>query len=668
MNQILSTIRLKDRIIICSLMVVFAVLLALGIGALTEATMPPHVHSFEYHLERGEDGKFDLVGICTDEECENPVNTLDILNESESVIAKVKIESTCLTEGVMEYRFTPSGWSTTYSYEENIPALSADKTHTYVAEDTTVKDDVASVTIKCTNEGCGGEETVDISVSDLTLVETVAEATCYTPRKEIYCYNYKGTVVSFVATTVVENVPHVLNGVYVTELEIGDKVFPYGIEGVSILGFGLIGCGQSVSGSYTCEVCSQKNTVTVVREDHKYSFLADKTRVPTDINDGCAYVKCTEEDCGRLELIPLPKITVGDAYSTLVSQNQDQENQTVNYKFENDIYGFVIDENIVIPWKNHRFEFTEADVIRPTFDVDGSITLTCQNSVCSEQRVLTLPRMLEAINTTVVYYHILEKKSFTYSCPQNEYNVEYSFSYDEDWIDHTYVYSESETVKPDLLSDGIAYVRCSYEGCEKYHEIVIPKIVIEENTRIVANATEQSAAVLRYTYNNDDYGFTVTVDFNFGEPLSHDYKYSLEFTGIGFDFVGKCSQPECQEPEKREENVEVVKEEHLPTCTTNGYLLVKYERDGETYELNMTFGTELGHSYELVSETLPTMTKEGSATFVCTNDECGITETIVLPMIDLGVTAVEMPDGQICYTYNNSKYNYDLILFIRVYS
>ncbi len=666
MNEILSAIRLKDRIIIISLMVIFAVLLAVGIGAVTEATVDPHVHSFEYHLERGEDGSFDYVGVCTDEACENPVYAWDILNAEDSVVSEVKIAPTCTSDGLMKYSFTPLGETAVYTYEEKISALSPTYSHTFVAEDATIEDGSSSLTIKCTNEGCADKETLEVDVAvDMTFVEKVADATCHTPRVEKYTYNYNGVTVSVTASTEVDGIPHTLNGVYVTELQDENGYFPYGTEGIDLDVVGYLPCGYVGNGHYVCEVCEKKNNVQVQRDDHKYEFLEDMTILPTDKNEGKAYVKCTEEDCGQLKTITLPVVAPGD--DNIINRDQDREEQTVKYTYVSGDYGFVIEKEIVIPWNNHLFEYSEDDVVRPTFDKDGSVTLRCQNSVCSEYIVVTLPKMNEASNTTVAYDHILEKKTFTYLYTNTEYGFEITFSYDTSWIDHSYVYIEGETVNPDLEKDGVAYARCYYEGCPKYHEITIPKIVVDKNASNIALATEQSAALYRYSYYNREYDFTITIDFTVGEPLSHEYKYGLELNILTgkFDFVAKCDQPGCLESEIREENVPVTITEYVVSCTTDGYIVVSYERDGVIYEMPpIKQQDRLGHEYVVTNITNPTFSKEGSATLVCENEGCTEANiTIVLPKIEFGVTAFEVvpgaDDGQLYYLYSNKEYNFE---------
>ena len=78
MNEILAGIKLKDKVIIISVMAVFALLLGFGIGAITQATVDPHVHSYESHLEKDEEGNFSFVSVCTDEDCEDPVYTVAV--------------------------------------------------------------------------------------------------------------------------------------------------------------------------------------------------------------------------------------------------------------------------------------------------------------------------------------------------------------------------------------------------------------------------------------------------------------------------------------------------------------------------------------------------------------------------------------------------------------
>ncbi len=671
MSEILSAIKLKDRIIIVSVLLAFAVVLALVIGAITGATVDPHVHSFKYHIERGEDGSFDYVGVCTDSECESPVSVWDITNAEESVISEIKVAPTCTADGVMKYSFRPVGSQVTYTYEEKIPALSDSYSHTYYAEDATVKDGVSSVTFKCENEACNDEETIEISISDMTFVELVEDATCNAPKVERYSYTYKGVEVIVTTKTDVEDVPHKLNGVFVTELMDENGYLPYNTEGVNLDVVGYFPCGSVGNARFVCEVCEKENKIKVIRDDHKYEFLADKTSLPTDKNEGKAYLKCTEEDCGQLKIITLPVVVATN--DNVISRDQDKEEQTVKYTYVSGDYGFVIEEEITIPWNNHRFEFTEDCVVRPTFDKEGEVTLTCKNSSCSKIISISLPKIItegEDKNTTITYEHLLEKKVYTYLYSLAEYGIEVTFSLESEWIDHNYVYAESETVLPDLEKDGVAYVRCDFEGCPKHHVITLPKIVLDENATMVSPASEQAAAIYRYLFENSEYGINIKIDFNVGEPLSHDYKYDIVLNVLTgkFDFVGKCNQLGCEQPEIREESIEVEMEDHSATCTTDGILIIRYFKDGVEYKKTMPNGTKMGHNYVESDKIDPTFARDGSVNLVCSNEGCGESIPLILPQMDFRenieiiADVTELSAAIAKYTYVNEEYNYTLII------
>ena len=61
MGEILSAIRLKDKVTIVILMSILALLLTGSVGVVSYATR--HQHNYEYHLEKGADGEFDFVNL-----------------------------------------------------------------------------------------------------------------------------------------------------------------------------------------------------------------------------------------------------------------------------------------------------------------------------------------------------------------------------------------------------------------------------------------------------------------------------------------------------------------------------------------------------------------------------------------------------------------------------
>ena len=663
MIDLLSSIKLKDKIVIISLMLIFAIVLIVGIGAVTVATTEVHKHNFEFHIERLGEDSFVVVGDCTDKTCLDPHHSWPIDSFSNVEVT----EPTCSSAGNTRYILNTSvleGVMKTYILDEPIPKLA----HNYVGSVIVDGDGKASIEARCINESCASPKlsVKDVDVeSSLKLVDARA-ATCYSSRYEKYEYTLNGFT-EILESYIEEKVPHTLNGVYVTQYG-PEGIFRYGVEGVTLKGVEALGCGQICDGSYVCEVCEKEQVVKVSRAPHEYKYDSTLTVLPTHLSPGSAILKCSAEDCGSTKTILLPKVAVG-TNSEVIGQDVDKETQTVNYiyTYVEGSCKFVVDAEIDIPWKNHRFEYSESDVTRPTFTTNGSVILRCKNSVCSDFVIVTLPKMVEGHNTTTAFFHLLEKKTVTYSYTDSEYGFHLGFSYDEPWNDHSYVYSKDETVLPTLDANGEAYVRCYYEGCDKYHKITIPKIELgKDNVRVISDATEQAAAVARYTYENQEYGFTVTVDFNIGEPLTHNYQYRLVFDVFsGFSLVGVCNQPGCNAPEVRENNIQVTTEEHDVTCTTDGYIINRYEKDGVVYELTMPFGTAPGHKYDTempVSKTNPTWSKEGSVTIRCTNDGCEESVTLVLPKIEFGVTAFELDggvDGQLYYMYYDEKTGYE---------
>ena len=661
MNELLSIIKLKDKITIISLMVAFAAILATTIGLITQGTVDPHEHTYEYHLERVGEEKFAVVGVCTDKSCEDPKASWDVQSLSETIVTN----PTCCTPGNTRYVLTTNvleGEIKSYILDEPIAKLP----HNYVGALKTSESGATSIEAVCTNKECTSALLKIENVADANLkLEETKDATCNSDRYQKYTYTANG-ISSTVEIYVEENIAHTLNGKYVTEYMV-DGYIPYGTEGVKLDGANSLGCGESAKGSYVCQVCQETQTVNVSKANHTYEIDKNKTVLPTLSTNGSAYIWCY--DCGKSATIVLPKIVVG-SNADVISQDADKEIQTVKYNYFNDNNKYEFVAEIVIPWENHVFEYTQDDVVYPTLNSDGSLTLRCKNSACSKEIVLTLPAMKVGANTTLVSDHILEKQTYTYTYTNSEYQIELTHSYDVAWISHTYVLAENETVNPTLDSDGKAYVRCSYEGCDKHYEITIPKIQFGVNVTNVSDATELAAAVVRYTYSNSEHGFVVSFDFEVGEPLSHNYKYKIElniFTG-NFDFVGKCDQPGCATPELREENIDVIMEEVLPTCTTDGSLTVKYEKDGVLYEMTMRNGNRTGHNYVESNKVEPTLYSDGSVTLTCSNEGCGKSGNLTLPMMVFNENTYVLTDVSeqspvvMRYTYIDKRFEYVLVI------
>ena len=602
MNEFLSIIKLKDKITIISLMVVFAALLATTIGLVTQGTVDPHEHTYAYQLEKVGEGKFAVVGVCTDKSCQDPRASWAVDSLSETIVT----EPTCCQGGNTRYVLTTNvleGEVKSYILDEPIAKLP----HKYVGS-MNVSENGATIEAVCTNKGCTSSQIKIENIADSGLkLEESKDATCNSDGYQKYSYTVDGI------TSTIE----------------------VGIKGA-----------------------------------HTYEIDMNKTVLPTLSTSGSAYIECAS--CGDSATIVLPKIVVG-SNADVISQDADKETQTVKYKYFIDTKKYDFVAEIVIPWDNHAYEYTQSDVVYPTLDSDGSITLKCKNSVCSKEVVVTLPAMKIGTNTTVSGNHNAEKQTYTYTFTNTEYGIDLTYSYELDWNGHTYVYQPDETVNPTLNSDGKAYVRCSYKGCDKYHEITLPKVVIGENTTPVSSATEQDRELHKYTYNNDEYGFTITFNIPVGETLSHGYTYYIEPVGAGrFDFVGKCNQAGCTNPEVRKENVKVELEEHIPSCTDKGYIVARYvDEDGQIYETTMQMPgvNPTGHKYVEVNKVNPSFSEDGTVTLACSNEGCDAESiSLILPKCDYNSNIQIVPDALnpsvnvARYIYLNEDYDYVLII------
>lgn len=664
MGEILSAIRLKDKVTIVILMSILALLLTGSVGVVSYATR--HQHNYEYHLEKGADGEFDFVGLCDSDDCDTPVYVRDIApGEVQGTVTK---SATCCELGKKTYSFTLGGIE--YVLEEDIPVLD----HRYDLDGGINGETISG---SCTNEGCTSPD-LEINkseISGLTLVEKI-DATCNSPRVEKYTY-FVGEEQKTLVAIEYENIAHTVGGVPVTDHLLyktlnGIEVYKYGADGlyaVPISGTPI--CENEVNAYYICEKCSTTMHVFVYKDDHTYALSTKEGEEivnPDFDNEGTAYLRCVEKDCDGHKEIKLPAVVIGDN-AEVVEQFKDTESQLVKYTYLVEDYNITVEMEIILPWISHDFDVVLDNIVYPTFESDGSVTLKCKNSVCSEERVVVLPRLEVGVNTTITRDHILETETVSYTYLIEEYDITITNEYKNEWIDHTYVYAEGDTILPTLDSDGKAYVRCSYEGCEKYHEIVIPKIEIGKNTTLVSSATEQAVRVDNYTYVNEEYGFTVTFNIDVGERLTHNYKYHIDIVGFNkVIFVGNCSQPGCQQPETREE-VDAITEEIAPDCVTEGLLIFRYERDGIVYEETMPF-FPLGHDYEVVSVVNPTEQAAGSAVIKCSRDGCNDTHEINLPEIVIGAdgNSVEtefIQDQEIKkveYNHTDRKYKVDVKL------
>ena len=287
---------------------------------------------------------------------------------------------------------------------------------------------------------------------------------------------------------------------------------------------------------------------------------------------------------------------------------------------------------------DHVLAYDETLNQLPTFEADGRATVVCVNDNCDYCLYVTLPMMVEGGNTIETGRdHLLEERYLKYSFSDTKYGFDVNVDITLDWFDHTVEYNEADTIYPTFEDEGVAYVKCTYEGCDKGGHIIIPKIVIGENAVIIREATEKTPRIFRYTYENAEYNFTVSFEGEMGEVLSHKYVYELRDTDIPFQpkLFGKCDQPECSAPEIWLTDVPVIRNDVPASCTNREYIEFVCVYEGKTYYYKMLEFGDYAHDYELVdSKTIyPTADSTGKAVLFCTKAGCAASQEITLPKV-----------------------------------
>lgn len=394
MNDLLGVVRSKDKIFIAILMITLASILVLSIGAVTLATIDPHIHNYTNHIEHTEDGKFLFVSVCSDENCPNPVNAQNILSgitEDENAY----VAPSCCEDGMKRYSFTYQG--ATYTLDEKIDKIP----HKYEGA-AVVNDGKMSAVASCANEGCTKG---DIVIDDMPEIEpvSVVNATCHTPRRETYTFNYDGESVTIVSTTE-EDVAHILNGVYVTEFQNADGTYKYGTEGLVIVGTPVLLCGQKTSGYYTCEECNKASVVVISKDDHNYAYNDQETVRPNGTTNGVAYVRCTNNECTDVITITLPKVVEGNEGVTLVEANHLGKYKKFAYYFENAEYGIVVEFEIDLVWDTHEYVYALDQMKMPGYDGNGIAVVVCKyaDEGCTVKKSFALPKIEIGKNAEVV--------------------------------------------------------------------------------------------------------------------------------------------------------------------------------------------------------------------------------------------------------------------------
>lgn len=134
-------------------------------------------HNYVYELVFVGDNKFDLVGTCNQKDCQTPEV------REENVVPECTDTSTCQTPGDLIYTYVKDG--ITYTLTMVNFQLGSHNVETVGKVTNPTLFEEGSVTIRCTTEGCGREETIALPV-----IRIGENATAIEDNKVLYVYHY----------------------------------------------------------------------------------------------------------------------------------------------------------------------------------------------------------------------------------------------------------------------------------------------------------------------------------------------------------------------------------------------------------------------------------------------------------------------------------------------
>lgn len=488
MGEILNAIKLKNKITIAALMAVLAVILAVVIGILTFALADRHAHVYEYGLEMDEDGSFDLVGLCTVDNCESPYYR-------EMDISGVKLFSavspTCSKAGNRVYTYSYKG--TTLKYTEELPKAD----HLYEFEIVT-RDEVTYINGRCQADGC---EDPHIFVSNIEEIKKVSSVpgNCFTPRKDTYVYIVDGKEYSF-STLVDEDVPHTLNRLPANSYEDKDGKYAIGTEGIKLLSNEKIACGGTGNGYYVCELCKQVVVVKVLRPDHKFIYSEENVTAPGVTTTGLVTLACHNTECEEKKEVILPPVEVG-IYAFVVSEATELHPQIVRYSYESTLYGFKFEKDYEIGEPlGHNY------VYALDFGEVGQIDLvgTCKQPECQtpEIREKNVAATFEDTSTCLAPGRL----TWSYEHEGKTLKIEMQAPA---VAAHRYTYDKTKAEDPSLTNVGVIELYCETEGCTHAVLVDLPKIELGVNAT-QTNETDEYI-VVDYVYETK-YNCTVVLN------------------------------------------------------------------------------------------------------------------------------------------------------------
>ena len=486
MNEILGSVRLKDKITIAVSMIALALVLVLVVALLSGITVDDHEHIYSYALDLDDDGSFNLLGECTVDNCEDPYYREDNISGVTLVSA---VTPTCSSAGNKVYSFTRG--SISLKYTEIIDPIA----HDYVYQ-IYESDNVSYILGTCKNKGCTRPE-LDISgITDLQLIESVP-GTCFTPRQDTYACVSNGEKITFV-TTVQEDKPHTLCGVPANTVADEDGRFLYGTEGITVTG-DAISCGEVGAGCYVCDVCKALIPVEVYKSKHNFVYDESALTPPTIASAGRALIGCTNPECDETVKVEIPQIEIGTTYVTLQSPATEQHADIYRYKFESLIYDFTV----VIDFESG--EKLEHEYSYDLDFVDGVLSLVgkCSQPECLAPETVDKDIEFTEVNTStcvnlgfIIFSYVKDGQELTFSMQSPAY------------ADHVFTYDARTAVQPDFNNPGSIELYCKTQGCDHKVTVELPRVNIGVNATVATD--DPYYQILNYTYETE-YNCTVNL-------------------------------------------------------------------------------------------------------------------------------------------------------------
>ena len=491
MSEILNSIRLKDKITIATAMAALAVILATLIGVMTYCTADRHNHIYEYTLEAKDEG-FNLVGVCTVDNCEDPYFRQDDLTGVNLLSA---VTPTCSKEGNRVYTYTHNG--VTLKFTEILEPAP----HTYDYE-MVEGDGVIYLNGKCSNDDCTDPYIFINDITSIELIESVP-GTCFSPRKETYSYVSGSSSGTFV-TLVEEDIPHTLCGVLADKLQNENGEYIYGTEGIMLRNTDDIVCGSLVDGYFVCEVCRNIDDDVKVRyPDHRFVYNESGVTLPTTEADGVAVLKCQNASCATTLDIVIPKVESG-VNAVVKSPATELHREVVTYTFVSEEYGFTIQGDYEVgEVLSHNYVYR----LMLNKDENGLIDTEKIDLVgrCDQPDCQTPEIRKENVETTF-------EDTSTCMSPG-----EYIWTYDHNGEtlvlkvirtelgSHKYFFDgdKNNVAKPSLEEAGWVKLCCSTEGCDYRLVVELPKIEVGVNATVESSGDGYVVYAYEYLTNYD---------------------------------------------------------------------------------------------------------------------------------------------------------------------